>query len=679
MNLEPLTLDAAAARHRWLAAEIRRHDHLYYVKASPILSDVEYDRLYRELLDLEVAFPSLATTDSPSQRVGGAPLEGFKPWVHAVPMQSLDNTYSEGEVREFAGRLRKLLPGVELVWTVEPKIDGLAVSIRYENGVMVAGATRGDGVTGDDITANLRTIRSLPLSLLGAEVPEVLEVRGEVFLPVEGFHRMNAEREAAGEEKYVNPRNTAAGSLKLLDPKLVASRPLDILLYGVGEVRGSGIPETQYDLVQWLSRLGFRTSERIWRCRSEEELVAAIHELAVLRRTFAYETDGAVVKLDDLKLREKLGSTAKAPRWAMAYKYAAEQASTRLRAITIQVGRTGALTPVAELEPVYVSGSTVSRATLHNEDELRRKDIRVGDRVVIEKAGEVIPAVVRVELEQRSGVEVPFEFPKLCPECGSKVSREGGEGESGVVWRCPNLDCPARVRGRIEHWCSRGAMDIDGAGEVIVRQCVERGLVQDVAGLYRLSLSELESLERMGEKSASNLLAGIEASKNRDLWRVLFGLGILHVGAGVAKALARRFETLRDLAGADLESLKAVPDVGEAIAASVAAWFGDSRNRDLIERLRQAGIDPKSSLFQNPMAGGPLAGKTLVLTGTLPHLSREQATVLIESAGGKVTGSVSKKTDFVVAGAEAGSKLEKAHRLGVSVVDEEGLRKLCAG
>lgn len=679
MHLSSMTPDEAADRHRTLASEIGRHDHAYYVLARPVISDPEYDRLYRELIDLEQAFPSLVTPDSPSQRVGGAPVDGFRPWVHAVPMQSLENTYSESEVREFVARVRKLLGGAEPEWTVEPKIDGLAVSLRYERGVLVAGATRGDGVRGDDITSNLRTIRSLPLRLLGRDVPEVLEVRGEVFLPVAGFQRMNAEREAQGEDKFVNPRNAAAGSLKQLDPKLVAERPLDIILYGLGEVRGGEVPVTQFELGRWLGGLGFRTSEKMWKCDSEEALLASIRELSELRGTFAYETDGAVVKLNDLSTRELLGSTAKAPRWAMAYKYAAEQASTRLRSITIQVGRSGALTPVAELEPVFVSGSTVSRATLHNEDELKRKDIRVGDVVVIEKAGEVIPAVVRVEFSLRTGKESVFPFPSTCPECGSQVVREGGEGESGVVWRCPNEDCPARVRGRIEHWCSRGAMDVEGAGEVLVRQLVERGLVLDVADLYRLTAVELASLERMGEKSAAHLIAGLEASKERELWRVLFGLGIFHVGAGIAKVLARRFAGMDDLAGASFEALTAVPDVGEVIARSVASWFKDARNRALVERLRKAGVSMRSTLFQASSSGGALRGKVLVLTGTLPGLSRDQATAMIEAAGGKVTGSVSKKTDFVVAGEEAGSKLDKAQKLGVRVLDEESLRKLCAG
>jgi DNA ligase (NAD+) len=565
-----MTPNEARNRHTELADQIRQHDHAYYVLAHPRISDREYDRLYQELLELERQFPEVATPDSPSHRVGGQPVSQFAPVRHAVPMMSLDNTYSQEDVREFVARAQKLLPAERLEWTVEPKIDGVAVSLRYQNGTLAVGATRGDGTTGDDITANLKTIRSLPLRLRGpvaggssgedtdlflpatghrkvvASVrASVLEVRGEVFLPRAGFERLNREREAAGEELFKNPRNAAAGSLKQLDPGAVAQRPLDVVVYGMGQVEVAEgfplVPETQAKLLAWLRELGFRTPERLWICRSEEELLAAIAELDRARRDFAYETDGAVIKLNSLALRERVGATAKAPRWAMAYKYAPEQAETRLKAITIQVGRSGVLTPVAELEPVCRAGSTISRATLHNEEDIRRKDIRVGDAVIIEKAGEVIPAVVGVVPAKRTGTETVFTFPGACPECGSRVSRAAGVGDEGVAWRCVNPDCPAQVRGRIEHWCARGAMDIEGGGEVLVAQLVQRGLVLDVADLYRLKLNELVGLERMGEKSARNFVDAIQASKTRDLWRLLFGLGILHVGAGVAKALGRAF------------------------------------------------------------------------------------------------------------------------------------------
>jgi DNA ligase (NAD+) len=670
-----MTVAEARQRHAQLATEIRRHDHAYYVLARPEISDFEYDRLYRELLDLEVKFPELTTPDSPSQRVGGAALSEFAPVKHAVPMMSLDNTYSPEEVREFVARVERLLPGETLEWIVEPKVDGVAISLRYEHGVFTTGATRGDGTTGDDITANLKTIRSIPLRL-PAVAPAVLEARGEVFMTKAGFKKLNAERVAAGEEAFANPRNSAAGSLKLLDAKLVAKRPLDIVLYGLGEVSGGNAPQTQLEMFALLKELGFRTPDRIWRCATAEELLGAIVELDKIRHDFAYETDGAVIKLNSFAQRTRCGATAKAPRWAMAYKYAAEQAETKLKAITIQVGRTGALTPVAELEPVLVAGSTVSRATLHNEEELRRKDIRVGDTVVIEKAGEVIPAVVRVVLEKRTGHETQFQFPRTCPECGSEVSRASISGEEQVVWRCLNPDCPAKIRGRLEHWCARGAMDIEGGGEVLVAQLVKSGLVRDVADLYRLKLDELAALDRMGEKSAKNFLDGVAASKQRDLWRLLFGLGILHVGAGVAKALARAFPSLDDIAAAGAAQLTEVDDIGEVIAVSVEQWFSDPHNRELISRLRKAGLNFQSSLYNPAAKAGPFAGKTFVLTGTLPTLTREAASAKIEALGGKVSSSVSKKTDYVLAGTEAGSKLEKAQKLGVKIIDEAEFLKM---
>ncbi len=676
-----MTHAQAKARHAQLVTEIRAHDHAYYAEARPTISDPAYDRLYHDLLALEQEFPDLITADSPSQRVGGEPLTEFQPVQHLSPMMSLDNTYSQGEVREFVARVQRLLPGQTLEWLVEPKVDGVAINLRYEKGRFTCGATRGDGTTGDDVTANLKTIRSLPTQLhaTGRKVPEVMEVRGEVYLTKAGFARLNVERAAAGEETFANPRNAAAGSLKQLDPKLVARRPLDIVVYGLGKFESSE-PIGQHDLMlAWLKSVGFKTPEKTWKCHSPEELISAINELDERRHNFVYETDGAVIKLNAFALREKIGFTSKAPRWAMAYKYAAEQAETKLKAITIQVGRTGALTPVAELEPVFLAGSTISRATLHNEDELHRKDIRVGDTVTIEKAGEVIPAVVGVVLTKRTGKETPFEFPKNCPECGSKVARtEGGsEGETGVVWRCLNPDCPAQIRGRIEHWCARGAMDIEGGGEVLAAQLVKAGLVSNVADLYSLKLAELSALERMGEKSAQNFLDGIQASKTRDLWRLLFGLGILHVGAGVAKALGKCFATLDDVFAASAAQLTEVEDVGEVIARSLVQWHEDARNQKLLERLRQAELNFKSALYNPSAALGALAGKTFVLTGTLPTLTREEAAAKIESLGGKVSGSVSKKTDYVVAGEEAGSKLDKAQKLGVPVIDEAALLQLC--
>jgi DNA ligase (NAD+) len=673
-----MTSVEAKARHAQLAAEIREHDYAYYVEAAPKIADREYDRLYQELREIEAQFPDLITPDSPTQRVGGAPLKEFHPVQHLLPMMSLDNTYSETEVRQFVARVERLAPGHKLEWVVEPKVDGVAVSLRYEHGVLTVGATRGDGATGDDITSNLRTVKSLPLNLHARlkDVPKILEVRGEVYLPSAQFARVNEERVAAGEEPFANPRNAAAGSLKQLDSRIVARRGLDIVIYGLGFLEGAERPPGHDAVLKWFKKLGFRTPERTWTCHSEVELIAAIQELDQLRAKFAYQTDGAVIKLNSFEQREQIGATSKAPRWAIAYKYESEQAETKLKAITIQVGRTGALTPVAELEPVHLAGTVVKRATLHNEDELRRKDIRIGDTVTIEKAGEIIPAVIGVVLTKRTGAEKVFSFPKQCPECGSQISR-GTEGGEAVVWRCVNPDCPAQVRGRIEHWCSRGAMDIEGGGEVLVKQLVAKGLVREVADLYSLTLADLMSLERMGEKSARNFLEAVAASKARDLWRVLFGLGILHVGAGVAKSLGRHFASLDDLAGTGLDQLTNIDDVGEVIAQSLFQWFGDKRNRQLIERLRKAGVNMRSALHQPQTAPGLFSGQTFVLTGTLPTLKREEAAAKIEALGGKVAGSVSKKTDYVVAGEDAGSKLEKARQLDIKILNEKQFLQLC--
>jgi DNA ligase (NAD+) len=676
-----MTADAAKKRHAALAEEIRRHDHAYHVLAQPSISDRDYDRLYHELLDLEKQFPKLVTVDSPSQRVGGTPLKEFKPVRHLVPMLSLDNTYSQQELRDFVARVQRILPNETLDWVVEPKVDGVAISLRYEKGGFSVGATRGDGSTGDDITPNLRTIRSIPQRLHGDGQdarPTMLEVRGEVFLTKSGFEKLNAERKAVGEETFANPRNAAAGSLKQLDARIVAKRPLDIVVYGLGSVEGATRqPQTHEEMLAWLKTLGFKTPEWTRHCNSADELVAAIDELDKLRKKFPYETDGAVIKLNSYAQRERAGFTSKAPRWAIAYKYAAEQAETKVLGIMITVGRTGAITPTAELEPVFLAGSTISRATLHNEDYIRKKDVRIGDTVTIEKAGEVIPKVVDVVLTKRIGKEVPFQYPKICPECGSKLMKEvTGGSQEGAAWYCPNADCPAQLRGHLEHWCARGAMDIEGGGEVLVLQLVSSGLVRDVADLYSLKLDEVANLERMGNKSAQNFLEGIAASKSRDAWRVLHGLGILHVGTGASKSLCKHFPTLDDIFAASAEQLMEAEDIGEVIAKSLTNWHSESHNRDLVNRLRKAGLNFKSELYQPRAAAGPFAGKTFVLTGTLPNLKREEAAAKIEAAGGKVSGSVSKKTDFVVAGEEAGSKLDKATALGVKIIDEAELLRM---
>src|SRR4051812_20554885 len=571
-----MKFEQARARHAELADEIRRHDHAYYVLAQPSLSDRDYDRLYHELLDLEKQFPELATADSPSQRVGGTPLKEFKPVKHVLPMLSLDNTYSQQELRDFVARVQRILPNETLDWMVGPKVDGVAISLRYEKGSFAVGATRGDGSTGDDITPNLRTIRTIPQRLHGKQDanPTLLEVRGEVFLTKSGFEKLNAERKAAGQETFANPRNAAAGSLKQLDSRLVAKRPLDIVVYGLGSVEGAKQPQTHDEMLAWLKSLGFKTPEWTRHCKSADELVAAIDDLDKLRKKFPYETDGAVIKLNSYAQRERAGFTSKAPRWAIAYKYAAEQAETKVLGIMITVGRTGAITPTAELEPVFLAGSTISRATLHNEDYIRKKDVRIGDTVTIEKAGEVIPKVVDVVLTRRMGKEKPFQYPKVCPECGSKLMKEvTGGSQEGAAWYCPNSDCPAQLRGHLEHWCARGAMDIEGGGEVLVLQLVNSGLVRDVAELYSLKLDEVANLERMGKKSAQNFLDGVAASKSRDAWRVLYGLGILHVGTGASKSLCKHFATLDDIFAASAEQLMEAEDIGEVIAKSLTNWY----------------------------------------------------------------------------------------------------------
>jgi DNA ligase (NAD+) len=554
-----MTRDQARKRHARLVEEIRRHDHAYYVEAKPTISDRDYDRLYHELLDLEKEFPELATPDSPSQRISGEPLSEFKSVRHAVPMMSLDNTYSEEEIRAFVKRVQKLLPDEKLEWVVEPKVDGVAVSLRYENGVLVTGATRGNGTEGDDITANLKTIRSIPLKLAVVAAPQVLEVRGEVFMPIAGFEKLNAGRKAAGEELYGNPRNTAAGSLKQIDPKIVAQRPLDVVIYGIAEIGAQGIaPQSQIELLAWLKKTGFKTPERTWSCKSEDELPAAIAELDMVRKKFAYETDGAVIKLNSFSQQRRTGATAKAPRWAIAYKYAPEQAETKLKGITIQVGRTGALTPVAELEPVFLAGSTISRATLHNEDYIREKDIRIGDTVTIEKAGEVIPAVVGVVLKKRPQPEPSkFDFSKhlkdKCPVCGGEIARD----PEFSVWRCLNIaGCPAQSVRRVEFMAQRRALDIESMGGVVSEKLVERGLVKEPLDLFELKTDQLAKLNLgtqdepriFGEKNAVKVIRALERAKTFPLARWLFALGIQEVGETTAYEIANFHNNLEYVA-----------------------------------------------------------------------------------------------------------------------------------
>jgi DNA ligase (NAD+) len=662
--------DEKEARERVarLRSQIEEHNRRYYEEAAPTISDREYDALYRELSDLETAFPALATPDSPTQRVGGKPLKAFGQITHRVPMLSLDNTYSEEEVTEFYERMQRLLPNKKIPVVIEPKVDGIAVSLLYEKGKLRYAATRGDGTVGDDITRNICTIRSLPRELKG-DVPDILEVRGEAYLHKDGFAKLNAERREAGLPEFANPRNAAAGSLKQLDPAIAARRPLGVVCYGTGLIEGAKL-DKHSELFALLEKLGLPGSAKWWLAESVDEILKAIHELDRIRHDLPYQTDGAVVKVDAFSQREVLGSTAKSPRWAIAFKYEAERVETRLLDILVQVGRTGTLTPVAALEPVVVSGSTVARATLHNEEEIERKDIRIGDRVLIEKAGEVIPAVVSVRTDLRTGAEKKFRMPKNCPECGSAVVKDEGQ----VAVRCVNSQCPAQVRRRIEHFASRGAMDIEGLGEAMVGQLVQNKMIADVGDIYSLRAGPLNELERMGEKSVSNLLEAIERSKTRPLWRLLFGLGVLHVGVSAARALADHFPNLDAVAQSSVEELQQIPDVGEVVGRSIHQFFREPHNLGVIEKLRAAGLKFDAELRAESAAPG-FKNTTWVITGTLGQ-SRDDIAELIRARGGKVSGSVSKKTSYLLAGEEAGSKLEKAKKLGVRVLTEAEFREM---
>ncbi len=662
-----MTHAEASARLEVLRQELHRHNHLYYVEARPLISDKEFDLLLRELQDIEAQFPDLITLDSPSQRVGGAPIDGFAQIQHTVPMMSLDNTYSESELVAFFARLQKGLGREKIDCIIEPKVDGVAITIRYENGVLKHGATRGDGRTGDDVTTNLKTIRRLPLRL-PKDSPQSFEVRGEVFMPKAVFARLNQEREEAGEQLFANPRNSTAGTLKLLDSKIVAKRPLDIVFYGLTDATDIQV-DSQTEVHALLDRAGLRKADHVWRTDTAEGLLAAIRDLDEKRKTLPYETDGAVIKVNNFADQRQLGVTSKAPRWAIAYKYQPEQAETKILAVDIQVGRTGALTPVARLEPVLVSGSTVSNATLHNYEEIERKDIRIGDTVVIEKAGEIIPAVVSVKTEKRLGTEIRLTPPTHCPVCGTAVHRD----EELVVIRCPNPHCPEVLKRRIEHFVSRGAMDISGLGESVVAQLVDLRLVRDVADLYALNELLLARLDRIGTKSIDNYLKAIDTSKKQDPWRLVFGLGILHVGAGGARKLLEHFGSIDAIAAASVEDLTQCPDIGGIVAPSIHAWFRESENVALLQRLREAGLNFTQTTVE--AASEKLAGTTWVITGTLSQ-DRETIADTIRSHGGKISSSVSGKTSYVLAGEEAGSKLDKATKLGVKVLSEPEFRAM---
>jgi DNA ligase (NAD+) len=668
-----------------LRDEIRRHERLYYERDAPEISDAEFDALMIELRTLEAAHPELRTPDSPTERVGGQPVEGFSTVAHLSAMLSLDNAYSDEELRAFDERVRRglgLQPEATVAYVAELKIDGLSVALTYEDGLLVRGATRGDGERGEDVTANVKTIRSIPLRLTGAPGGR-FEVRGEIYLPRAVFARVNREREEADEPPFANPRNAAAGAVRQLDPRLVAERRLRAWAY---QIVGVGAGTTHAAMLETMAAWSLPIEPHWARLDGIDAVIAFCAQWQHEREALDYETDGIVVKLDALADRERLGATSKFPRWATAYKFPAQQVETVLKAIALQVGRTGAVTPVAELAPVLLAGSTIANATLHNADEIARKDVRPGDRVVIEKGGDVIPKVVRVVDPDRPGRAAPWQMPALCPACESPLAR----AEAEVVWRCENPSCPAQLRRRLEHFASRNAMNIEGLGSSIVDQLISLGLVHDVADLYALTREQLETLvvtpkeprserarpRKLG-KVGTSLVAEIDASRHRELWRLLHGLGIRHVGERAAELLARGIGSLDAMAAADLDTLQRIPEIGPVVAASVRAWFDDERNRALVGRLGAAGVRMEALAEELAApAGGPLAGQTFVLTGTLPGMTREEATAAIERLGGKVSGSVSRKTRYVVVGADPGSKADKARQLGVETIDEDALRRL---
>ncbi|MDI3328454.1 MAG: NAD-dependent DNA ligase LigA [Alicyclobacillaceae bacterium] len=660
--------EEAARRIEALREAIRRYDYHYYVLDDPLVDDAEYDRCMRELEEWEARWPDLATPDSPTRRVGGQPLDSFSKVIHRRPMLSLANAFGEGDLRDFDRRVRAALPGEEVEYVCELKIDGLAVSLRYENGQFVQGATRGDGVQGEDITQNLRTIRVLPLRL---REPVTVEVRGEAYMPRKVFVRVNREREEAGEATFANPRNAAAGSLRQLDPRVAARRGLALWVYAaVLEEEGAGGTagrlRTHEEVLRWLETLGFPVNPVRRVCRTVDEVMAFLKEGERRRGSLPYDIDGVVIKVNDLRQQERLGATAKSPRWAVAYKFAAEQAETRVLDIEVSVGRTGVVTPTAVLEPVFLAGTTVSRASLHNEDLIREKDVRIGDVVVVQKAGDIIPEIVRVRADLRTGGEKPFAMPRTCPACGSSLVRL----EEEVALRCLNPDCPAQIQEGIIHFVSRDAMNIEGLGEMIVAQLYQAGLIRSVADLYDLRREDLLPLERMGEKSVENLLQAIERSKENSLERLIFGLGIRYIGEKASRLLAAHFKTMDRLMAAGRDELLAVPEIGPKMADSLRAYFGQESARRLIERLRERGVN-MTYRGEEAVVESPLTGKTVVLTGTLSSMGRKEAQEWVRRLGGRVTGSVSRNTDVVIAGENPGSKLEKAFQLGIRVMDEE--------
>ncbi|MGD9587353.1 MAG: NAD-dependent DNA ligase LigA [Pyrinomonadaceae bacterium] len=654
-----------------LRKEIERHNELYYQKAEPEISDYEFDMLLERLRAIEAEHPELVTADSPTQRVGGK-ADSLRPFTHTVPLMSLDNSYSLDELRSFTERCEKLAEGRKLEYVAELKIDGLSVSIHYEDAILSVGATRGDGQTGDEVTQNVKTIKSIPLRLK-KDKPQHAEVRGEVFLSRSQFARINAELEMQGEKTFANPRNCASGTLRMLDSQVVASRRLDMFPYDVF-AGNQKMFATHWENFEWLERNGFNVNPNRALCSGYDDLVAFINDMEAHRDSLDYEIDGVVVKVNSTALQDEFGSTTKAPRWAIAYKYPARQATTKLLSISVQVGRTGALTPVANLEPVLLAGTTVARASLHNEDEIKRLDLKVGDHVLIEKSGEIIPQVLQNIPSKRDGTETIFDFPTECPVCGWDAVRPEGE----AVRRCTNPDCPAKLKARIQYYASRKAMDIEGLGEVLVETLVDKGMIRDVADLYGLKVEDIAGLERMAEKSGTNLIDQIEASKTRGLQRLLYGMDIRHVGERYAKILANNFRSIERIAEASVQELDDIPEIGLAVAESVYQWFRDPKNVELIERLRGSGVVMEIDASSTAALDEKFVGKTFVLTGKLEKYTRDEAAKLIEERGGRVSSSVSKKTDFVVAGSDAGSKLTKAESLGVAVLNEREFAAMIA-
>jgi len=662
--------DKIKKRVEKLREEIHHHDYKYYVENNPEISDYEYDQLLRELKQLEEKYPSLKSPTSPTQRVGGQPVEGFPTIEHEIAMLSLDNTYSEEEVREYERRLHRELPGEEFQWVVELKIDGVSISLIYEDGEFVRGSTRGDGRVGDDITPNLRTIHTIPLKLRET-LPGIIEVRGEIYMTKSGFREVNRERELNKEPLFANPRNAAAGSLKLLDPRITSKRPLNSFIYNLTQSTQIRMPPTHMECLTRIKKWGFRINPNYKLCRSIEEIINYHDFWMEKKEELDYDVDGMVIKVNSIDQQNRLGSTTKSPRWAIAYKFPAQQATTRIRKIIVQVGRTGALTPVAIFDPTFLAGTTITRATLHNEDEIKRKDIRVGDTVIIEKGGDIIPQVVKVIKEKRTGKEQIFSIPKTCPVCGAQVVRLPGE----AVSRCIGSSCPAQLKEKIAHYAQRTAMDIDGLGDKLIEQLVDKKIISDISDLYRLDLSTLSSLERMGEKSSKNLLAQIERSKNQSLHRLIFALGIRYVGIRGAQILAEKFSSIDDLFSAPAEELESIPEIGPRTARAITSFFKEKRNQKLLQELKKLGVQ-MGKKEKKEIKKNPLEGKKFVFTGSLSHYTRSEAQGIVEELGARAVNSVSKNIDYVVVGKEPGSKYEKAKRLGIKILNEEEFHEL---